>query len=159
PRRGGPLPHRQRRRAGRLPRPRLPHRHHRLDLRRAARAAPARSTETCSTGAADAGDRRALPGAAQLEAAREPQHTGPVETCSSRGRRVAPSLSERSGYRHDPKCATLLRDMKQRPSTIRRVLPWISLALGIGSAFYMDRRPERAPLVALAAAAGWLLLA
>ena len=38
-------------------------------------------------------------------------------------------------------------------------MPWISLVLGIGSAFWMDRRPERAPLVALAAAAGWLLLA
>jgi Family of unknown function (DUF5924)/Protein of unknown function (DUF2914) len=42
---------------------------------------------------------------------------------------------------------------------IGRVLPWISLVLGIGSAVWMDRRPERAPLVALAAAAGWLLLA
>ncbi len=42
---------------------------------------------------------------------------------------------------------------------VRRVLPWVSLALGIASAFWMDRRPERAPLVALAAAAGWVLLA
>jgi hypothetical protein len=49
--------------------------------------------------------------------------------------------------------------MKQRPSRLRRVLPWISLGLGIGSAFWMDRRPERAPVVALAAAAGWIFLA
>jgi hypothetical protein len=44
-------------------------------------------------------------------------------------------------------------------SVVRRVMPWISLVLGIASAFWMDRRPERAPLVALAAACGWLLLA
>ena len=42
---------------------------------------------------------------------------------------------------------------------VSRILPWISLCLGVASAFWMDRRPERAPLVALAAAAGWLLLA
>src|SRR5262249_20112307 len=39
------------------------------------------------------------------------------------------------------------------------ILPWISLGLGIASAYWMDRRPERAPLVALAAAGGWALLA
>jgi hypothetical protein len=42
---------------------------------------------------------------------------------------------------------------------MRRILPWTSLALGVSSAFWMDRRPERAPVVAIAAAAGWLLLA
>ena len=41
---------------------------------------------------------------------------------------------------------------------VRRILPWISLGLGIFSAIYMDRRPERAPIIAIAAAAGWLLL-
>src|SRR5262252_1793394 len=41
---------------------------------------------------------------------------------------------------------------------VRRLLPWISLGLGIASAIYMDRRPERAPLIAIAAAGGWLLL-
>jgi hypothetical protein len=42
---------------------------------------------------------------------------------------------------------------------VPKFLPWISLGLGVFSAIYMDRRPERAPLIALAAAAGWLLLA
>jgi hypothetical protein len=37
-------------------------------------------------------------------------------------------------------------------------LPWASLVLGIASAVTMDRRPERARWVALAAGAGWLLL-
>jgi hypothetical protein len=41
---------------------------------------------------------------------------------------------------------------------IRRVLPWSSLVLGIASALWMDRRPERAWVVALAAGAGWILL-
>jgi hypothetical protein len=51
------------------------------------------------------------------------------------------------------------RTSAPRPSLVRRVMPWISLVLGVSSAFWMDRRPERAPLVALAAAAGWILLA
>jgi hypothetical protein len=46
----------------------------------------------------------------------------------------------------------------KRVAAVRRILPWISLAIGIASALWMDRRPERAPLVALAAVAGWLLL-
>jgi hypothetical protein len=41
---------------------------------------------------------------------------------------------------------------------VRRILPWLSLGLGIFSAIWMDRRPERAPIVAIAAAGGWLLL-
>ena len=42
---------------------------------------------------------------------------------------------------------------------IRRVVPWISLGLGIFSMVAMDRSTERAPLIAIAAAGGWLLLA
>jgi hypothetical protein len=42
---------------------------------------------------------------------------------------------------------------------VPKILPWISLVLGISSAIGMDRRPERAWLIALAAAMGWLLLA
>jgi hypothetical protein len=41
---------------------------------------------------------------------------------------------------------------------IHFAMPWISLALGVSSAVWMDRRPERAWLVALAAGAGWLVL-
>jgi hypothetical protein len=42
---------------------------------------------------------------------------------------------------------------------LKPILPWVSLALGLASAFWMNRKPERAPLVALAASGGWLLLA
>jgi len=42
---------------------------------------------------------------------------------------------------------------------LRAILPWISLLLGLASAFWMNRKPERAPVVALAASGGWLLLA
>jgi hypothetical protein len=42
---------------------------------------------------------------------------------------------------------------------VRRLLPWTSLVIGLGSAIWMDRRPERAPVVALAAGVGWILLA
>ncbi len=42
---------------------------------------------------------------------------------------------------------------------LRRILPWTSLLLGVSGALGMDRRPERAWLVAAAAAGGWLVLA
>jgi hypothetical protein len=42
---------------------------------------------------------------------------------------------------------------------VRQIVPWVSLGLGVASAIYMDRRPERAPLIAMAAAGGWVLLA
>lgn len=42
---------------------------------------------------------------------------------------------------------------------MRRLLPWGSLGLAIVSAVSMDRRPERARVIALAAVAGWLVLA
>jgi hypothetical protein len=41
---------------------------------------------------------------------------------------------------------------------LRRLLPWGSLVLAIVSAVSMDRRPERARLIAAAAVAGWLAL-
>jgi hypothetical protein len=41
---------------------------------------------------------------------------------------------------------------------LRRLLPWGSLVLAIVSAVTMDRRPERARLIAAAAVAGWLAL-
>ena len=41
---------------------------------------------------------------------------------------------------------------------LRRLFPWGSLALAIVSAVSMDRRPERARLIAAAAVAGWLAL-
>jgi hypothetical protein len=41
---------------------------------------------------------------------------------------------------------------------LRRLLPWGSLALAVVSAVSMDRRPERARLIAAAAVTGWLLL-
>jgi hypothetical protein len=40
----------------------------------------------------------------------------------------------------------------------RRALPVVSLLMGVASALTMDRRPERAWMVALAAGAGWLAL-
>jgi hypothetical protein len=49
--------------------------------------------------------------------------------------------------------------VRSRLAPLRRILPWISLCIGVASALTMDRRPERAPVVALAAAGGWLLLA
>ena len=45
-----------------------------------------------------------------------------------------------------------------RWTLLRRLLPWGSLALAIVSAVSMDRRPERARLIAVAAVAGWLAL-
>jgi len=41
---------------------------------------------------------------------------------------------------------------------LRALLPWGSLALAIVSAVSMDRRPERARIIAAAAVAGWLAL-
>jgi Family of unknown function (DUF5924)/Protein of unknown function (DUF2914) len=41
---------------------------------------------------------------------------------------------------------------------LHRVLPWVSLALGATSAYFMDRGPKRAALVAVAASALWLTL-
>jgi hypothetical protein len=42
---------------------------------------------------------------------------------------------------------------------LRAILPWLSLLLGLASAIWMNRKPERAPVIALAASGGWLLLA
>ena len=42
---------------------------------------------------------------------------------------------------------------------IRRVMPWVSLGLGVFSAIWMDRSAQRAPAIAIAAAGGWLLMA
>jgi hypothetical protein len=44
---------------------------------------------------------------------------------------------------------------KQR---LRRILPWLSLIVGIASALLMDRGPRRAAVVAAAAVAVWLTL-
>lgn len=41
---------------------------------------------------------------------------------------------------------------------IRRVLPWLSLGISIASVILMDRRPERAWLIAAAAGGGWIVL-
>jgi len=41
---------------------------------------------------------------------------------------------------------------------LHRVLPWLSLALGATSAYFMDRGPKRAALVAVAASSLWLTL-
>ena len=68
---GGALLHRRARRTACLPRPRPLHRHHRLDLRRAPRQAPARAGARHPARPADAGNRRALPHAARPEAAAE----------------------------------------------------------------------------------------
>lgn len=38
-------------------------------------------------------------------------------------------------------------------------LPWVSLAVGLGGALLMERTPERAVLVAIAAVGAWVLLA
>jgi hypothetical protein len=40
----------------------------------------------------------------------------------------------------------------------RRILPWISLGLAVASLVLMNRRPERAWLIAAAAGAGWVAL-
>jgi hypothetical protein len=40
----------------------------------------------------------------------------------------------------------------------RRLMPWVSLAMGVGSALLMDRRPSRAGLIAGASVVGWGLL-
>jgi hypothetical protein len=45
---------------------------------------------------------------------------------------------------------------KQR---FRRLLPWLSLSLGLATAVLMERSAERAPIVVLAAGAGWMLVA
>jgi hypothetical protein len=55
------------------------------------------------------------------------------------------------------------RDQAPAPATgwwaiLRRLLPWGSLVLALVSAVSMDRRPERARLIAAAAVGGWLLL-
>jgi hypothetical protein len=42
---------------------------------------------------------------------------------------------------------------------IRKIVPWISLGLGLFSMAAMNRDPERAPVIAMAAAGGWLLMA
>ncbi len=47
---------------------------------------------------------------------------------------------------------------RSRLGLVRRMVPWVSLALGVVSALTMSREPERAPLIAVAAAGGWLLL-
>jgi len=39
-----------------------------------------------------------------------------------------------------------------------RLLPWGSLAIGIGSAIFSRRTPERAPLIVAIAAGGWLVV-
>jgi hypothetical protein len=41
---------------------------------------------------------------------------------------------------------------------LRRLLPWVSLALSIASAIWTDRRPERARLIAIAAVVGFVAL-
>lgn len=41
---------------------------------------------------------------------------------------------------------------------VRKFLPWISLVMGIGGAFLMDRRPEKAWMVATAVVVMWGLL-
>src|SRR5262249_46059040 len=41
----------------------------------------------------------------------------------------------------------------------RALLPWVSLVFAIVSAVSMDRRPERAWLIAVAAGVGWIVLA
>jgi hypothetical protein len=43
-------------------------------------------------------------------------------------------------------------------SFARRLVPWVSLVMGLASAITMNRRPERAWMVAAAAGAGWLVL-
>ncbi len=48
--------------------------------------------------------------------------------------------------------------MKKLVERGRVFLPWISLATGIGTGVIMDRRPERAPLIAIAAGVGWFVL-
>jgi hypothetical protein len=41
---------------------------------------------------------------------------------------------------------------------VRRLVPWVSLLLAIGSAIWMDRSPERARLIAIAAVVGFVAL-
>jgi hypothetical protein len=48
--------------------------------------------------------------------------------------------------------------MKRLFGVVRHLLPWFSLVLGVTSALWMNRRPERAWLIASAAGAGWLVL-
>jgi hypothetical protein len=40
----------------------------------------------------------------------------------------------------------------------RRLLPWVSLGMAVASVILMNRRPERAWLIAAAAGAGWIVL-
>jgi len=60
------------------------------------------------------------------------------------------------GAEHDVAAAPV--EPPQRWRLLRRLLPWGSLALAIVSAVSMDRRPERARLIAAAAVAGFVAL-
>jgi uncharacterized protein DUF5924/DUF2914 family protein len=73
--------------------------------------------------------------------------TTPATNLSARDQGLHPSVAPESRY-----------DSPVR-RFVRKVMPWISLGLGVASAIWMDRRPERAPVVAIAAAGGWLLMA
>jgi len=62
------------------------------------------------------------------------------------------------GQKADAPLPTPAAPPRDRWRWLRRLLPWGSLVLAIVSAVSMDRRPERARLIAAAAVAGWLAL-